>query len=63
MIDYSDAKYNANGTIDCIWHHPTHGDIPFTADPNDVEEHGRAIYEFLSDKAAPYVPPTDEATV
>lgn len=54
LIDYSNARYNENGTIDCTWHHPVHGDIPFTADPNDVEEHGRMIFEFLKDKAEPY---------
>lgn len=57
LIDYSGAQYNEAGTIDCTWHHPVHGNIPFTADPNDPEEHGRAIFAFLKDKAAPYVPP------
>lgn len=54
LIDYSEAKYNQDGTIDCIWHHPVHGDIPYTASPEDVELHGRMIYEFLKDKATPY---------
>lgn len=54
LIDFSDAHYLSDGRIDCIWHHPVHGDIPFTADPNDVEEHGRMIFDFLKDKAAPY---------
>jgi hypothetical protein len=37
---------NASGTIDCEvligneWH-------PFTADPDDVEEHGRAIFAII----------------
>jgi hypothetical protein len=32
-----------NGTIDCDFNHPKYGWIPFTADPDDVEEHGRII--------------------
>lgn len=59
LIDYSGARYNADGTIDCTWHHPVHGDIPFTANADDVEEHGRMIFEFLKDKAAPYQPPEE----
>jgi hypothetical protein len=39
-----------NGTIDCDFEHPKYGWIPFTADPNDVEEHGRAIYEHCDEK-------------
>jgi hypothetical protein len=27
-----------------IWDHPSHGLIHFLASPNDVEEHGREIY-------------------
>jgi hypothetical protein len=34
---------NGNGTYDCVLAHPVYGDIPFTADPNDVEQHGRLI--------------------
>lgn len=56
LIDYSSAVYNTDGTINCTWHHPDHGDIPFTASPNDPEPHGRLIFEFLQDKAAPYEP-------
>lgn len=42
---FTDLKYNADGTIDLIMDHPVHGLIPFTASPDDVEEHGRLIYE------------------
>jgi len=42
-------KYNADGTIDLELEHPVHGWIPFTASPNDVEEHGRAIYQACLD--------------
>lgn len=34
-----------DGRVDCTWNHPRHGPIPFTADPDDVEEHGRLIHE------------------
>lgn len=33
-----------DGRIDCEIKHPVHGWIPFTADTNDVEEHGRNIH-------------------
>jgi len=33
-----------NSTIDVEVNHPTHGWIPFTADPNDTEAHGREIH-------------------
>lgn len=36
--------YTATGQIDCEIEHPVHGWIPFTADANDVEQHGRDIY-------------------
>lgn len=54
-------KYNARGTIDCEIEHQTHGWIPFTADPDDVEEIGRKIYkEVMEGKhgdIAEYTPP------
>jgi len=37
-------QYNEFRTIDCEIEHPAYGWIPFTASPDDVEEHGRAIY-------------------
>ena len=49
------ARYLEDGRIDCEILHPTFGWIPFTADPNDVEAHGRAIFAALKDTAAPYV--------
>lgn len=33
-----------DGRIDLEIEHPHYGWIPFTADPNDVEDHGRAIW-------------------
>ena len=44
MLQARNPKRNANGTIDLEIEHPQHGWIPFTADANDVEEHGREIY-------------------
>ena len=48
----------ADNRIDCEIEHPNFGWIPFTADPNDVEQHGRDIYETaLAMGPAPYVAP------
>ena len=41
------AKHKANGMIDCEIEHPVYGWIPFGASPDDIEEHGRAIYAEL----------------
>jgi hypothetical protein len=54
-MKYRNAEYNALGTIDCEIEHPNFGWIPFTADPSDVEPHGREIFALLKDTAAPYV--------
>lgn len=63
-------KHNARGTIDCEIEHPEYGWIPFTASPDDVEEHGREIYQkLISGEAgdiAEYIPqqlPTYEELV
>ena len=36
-----------NSIIDCEVNHSVFGWIPFTASPNDVEEHGRELFEKL----------------
>jgi len=63
-MKYRNPTYNASDTIDCEIDHPEYGWIPFTAEPNDVEEHGRAIYAQIKadGNIAPYVPhvPKDE---
>ena len=47
-------RYNANATIDCEIEHPEHGWVWFTADPNDVEKHGRFLFdEIKSEKYGP----------
>ena len=58
-MNYRNAHYLADGRIDCEIEHPKHGWIPFTADPNDVEAHGRAIFDAIvtDGTAAAYVAP------
>lgn len=36
--------YNASGTVDMELDHPAYGWIPFTASPDDTEQHGRDLY-------------------
>lgn len=61
MIGIRNAKYNGVGSIDCEIDHPEHGWIPFTASPDDVEQHGRDIYTAAIageyGPIAPYSPP------
>lgn len=38
---------NPNNTIDCEFLHPLFGWIPFTANPDDVESHGREIHSYI----------------
>lgn len=50
--------FTADGRIDCEIEHPQWGWIPFTADPNDIEQHGRDIHAAaLAMGPAPYVAP------
>jgi hypothetical protein len=43
---FRNAVWDKGGaTITCEIEHPVFGWIPFTAAPNDVEPHGRAIFE------------------
>lgn len=52
-----DGAYNEDGTINCLVHFAGFDDfIPFTASPNDTEEHGRQLYADL--KASKYGPVT-----
>jgi hypothetical protein len=52
---YKNPIFNANGSIDLELEHPIHGVIPFTASPNDPEEHGRLLFADAQATAAPYV--------
>lgn len=58
-MEWRNAHYNAEGTIDCEVNHPVFGWIPFTASPDDIEQSGRELYAaILADgNVAPYVPP------
>lgn len=49
QLQFRNAKPNADGTIDCEINHPDFGWIPFTADTNDVEPHGREIWAALNE--------------
>lgn len=68
-MEIRNQQFNAHGTIDLEINHPHYGWVPFTASPDDVEEHGRDLYaravagEF--GEIAPYVAPvpTPEQTI
>lgn len=45
MMKVRNLKRNESGTIDLELDHPTYGWVPFTASPNDPEEHGRIIFK------------------
>lgn len=54
-------QYTADGRIDCEVDHPAFGWIPFTADPDDPEEEGRAIHALaLAMTPSAYVAPTPD---
>ena len=61
-MNIRNAKYNEHGTIDCEIEHPAYGWIPFTASPDDVEQHGKDIYAELTANGsiAAYVAPSAE---
>jgi hypothetical protein len=56
------ARYDASGTITADILHPVFGWIPFTASPEDVEPHGRALFAFIRDTGPvdPYTPPSEQ---
>lgn len=45
---FKNAQYDADGTITADILHPVFGWVPFTANPNDVEAHGRALFAHMS---------------
>jgi len=59
-IEIRNAVFTSDGRIDCEINHPSFGWVPFTADQNDVEEHGRIIFEAAS--AIPPAPAPDTAS-
>ena len=67
-MDIRNPIFTADGRIDCEIEHPAHGWIPFTADQNDIEQHGRDIYAAALDigpaeYVAPAVQETDYAAI
>ncbi|AYD01747.1 hypothetical protein [Neorhizobium sp. NCHU2750] len=57
-MNFKNAVFCAeNAKIDMEIEHPIYGWIPFTADPNDVEQHGRDLYAAALASALPYVAP------
>lgn len=61
-MEYRAARFTADGRIDCEVCHPRHGWIPFTADPEDSEPHGRELFAEIeaNGDAAAYEPPPPE---
>lgn len=62
-MNYRNARFNADGvTVDLELEHPQYGWIPFTASPDDSEEHGRKIYDAVvaAGSIAPYAPTAEE---
>jgi hypothetical protein len=59
---FRDARYDAAGTITADILHPVFGWAPFTASPDDVAAHGRALFMHISSvgPVAPYVPPPSD---
>lgn len=57
---WANAEHTA---IDCEINHPRYGWIPFTASPDDVEAHGREVFDalFVGD-VLEYVPPPAPTT-
>jgi len=62
-MNYKNPIYTENGAIDCEIEHPDYGWIPFTASPDDCEEHGRELFARISaaGNIAAYVPPPPPA--
>lgn len=48
IISAQNPKYTKDGHIDLILEVEGLGVIPFTAAPDDVEEHGRQLYEMAN---------------
>lgn len=61
MMEIRNPAFMAAGRIDCEVMHPLFGWIPFTADPEDVVQMGRAIYAYCIELGpAPYTAPKPE---
>jgi len=63
-MQYRNPVYTIDNRINCEINHPVYGWIPFTADPNDVEEHGRKLFEIINkDEVKQYCPPDNLADI
>lgn len=56
-MEYRHARYVTETAIEMEVDHPVFGWVPFTATPDDVEPHGRKLFEAAKDTVAPYVAP------
>lgn len=66
ITEIRNPVFTYDGLIDCEVNHPEFGWIPFTANPNDPEAHGRAIFQSalaMGPQAAPSGPPPEQALV
>ena len=60
-LNARNPMFNRNGTIDLELDHPKFGWIPFTAAPDDEQEHGRLLYHMaLAGEFGPVVPFEDD---
>lgn len=50
-------KYNKVGLVDCEILHPQLGWIPFSASPDDSEQHGKDVYQRVIDGEAGEIAP------
>lgn len=61
-MEFRNPQYTKDGRVDIELNHPDYGWIPFTADPNDVELHGRELFAAaVAVGPAPYEPPAPPA--
>ena len=58
-MNFKNALFSTadNTQIDMEIEHPVYGWLPFTADPDDVEEHGRELFVAATAIALPFVAP------
>jgi len=49
QIQFRNVVLLEGGRFDCEIEHPMFGWIPFTADPDDSEPHGREIWQAIED--------------
>ncbi len=60
-MNIRNARWAANGMIECEYEHPKYGLIPFAASPDDVEETGREIFaQAAAGSVLPAIGPSKE---